>query len=601
MENGPEYDRREPIVSGPVSDMLRDPGQAAAAWPEFYAADASFAAQIEVHAERSGIVTEVVDRIPVADMTFEEAIGHRYLSEAQAGQFYDTLSDMLADRDYRRLLLYLPLDYLPQDILTSENTDLAIAGLRFKRTYMAAWHELLATEDVRANFVDGDVLEKELRTGDLPRVVKAAHLAPKLLELGWLSETEVIEMADDTASQTLSRSLNDALTAYRRPGFNIPAMRVAFDGAVFGTRPGSAGLGDAMTEQRRAWLERKQREDNIMRLAGTIAQTIIWEGDVEMFMKAALEGYDPHVSRHILAEGIYQAIEYTAAADSGAEQDIFELFAHSLDRLMDSGDPELDERLDSIRRRLYRLGVADAAYLAERGTDVPELETWTDNLAHLDNEIDDVKRLTGAIEADSQLRDLVHPVVLMGGSRLKGYGSRFSDTDLGLFVKPGVPETAREFIRERVEAIIGNDAYEPTEFWLEEDAPANLRIYDFEDYDRHTGDSRANHVLLNAVWIGDSAVINDIRARLMPEYFKDRDIDPRVDDSRRLHIEKLEQDSLQYRLLHKGYARHYPLTKRPEWTYDDAVDGHSVFWDPGYRRLATKLFVRTVFLPKIER
>src|SRR3989344_1683252 len=76
------------------------------------------------------------------------------LETRQMAELYESLSDLLDDRDYRRLILYLPFEFLPK------------APERFRRAYMKAWRSLLSAHDVRANFVDGDVLEEEQRTGD---------------------------------------------------------------------------------------------------------------------------------------------------------------------------------------------------------------------------------------------------------------------------------------------------------------------------------------------------------------------------------------------------------------------------------------------------
>jgi len=71
-------------------------------------------------------------------------------------------------------------------------------------------------------------------------------------------------------------------------------------------------------------------------------------------------------------------------------------------------------------------------------------------------------------------------------------------------------------------------------------------------------------------------------------------------EARGLYLEEMERDILQYRLMHKGYERFFPPAGGLHSAHADKVDGESMFWDSGYRQLATKLFASRVFLPKIK-
>ena len=85
---------------------------------------------------------------------------------------------------------------------------------------------------------------------------------------------------------------------------------------------------------------------------------------------------------------------------------------------------------------------------------------------------------------------------------------------------------------------------------------------------------------------------------LLPNYLST------VDKNKRINwLRQLELEALQYRLMHKGYSRFYPLNAMAETTKTQnsfLIDSESAFWDSGYRRLATKLFISRVFLPAIE-
>src|SRR3989338_9134161 len=81
----------------------------------------------------------------------------------------------------------------------------------FKPRQKKAWRGLLQTHDVRANFVDGDVLEAEQRKDDLPRVVKAAHLIPVLVQKGLSKAGYAISLMNNTEDPVLKQSIGEAL------------------------------------------------------------------------------------------------------------------------------------------------------------------------------------------------------------------------------------------------------------------------------------------------------------------------------------------------------------------------------------------------------
>ncbi len=96
---------------------------------------------------------------------------------------YYMLGRLLNEPDNRRMVLYLPFS-----ILKNAPND-------FRELYLDVWYDLLGTMDVRENFHEGDILEPEARPGGkLGRVVKCVHLAPWLIEAGYLSFEEIKEI-----------------------------------------------------------------------------------------------------------------------------------------------------------------------------------------------------------------------------------------------------------------------------------------------------------------------------------------------------------------------------------------------------------------------
>lgn len=139
-------------------------------------------------------------------------------------------------------------------------------------------------------------------------------------------------------------------------------------------------------------------------------------------------------------------------------------------------------------------------------------------------------------------------IVLVGGSRLKSYGTTSSDLDV---------------------------------FRLEElNRNPEMKV----------GSPHAVHVYYDTVWLGGSEVKNlsEIATNYAATYFGSSE--------RNFAIERLESDLLQYRLLHKGFAKFYGGHDSLAKDYPE-MDGNCPFYDDKYRRIATELFIKYVFIP----
>ena len=119
-------------------------------------------------------------------------------------EFCKLLANFLEeDPHHRRLILYLPFELIPPRTLQTEH---------FFTSYMRCWRELLQESDVRANFVDGNILEPELAPYGQKMVKKAAHLIPQLIRKGFISEAEIVALTNNTLDTTLKESIADALS-----------------------------------------------------------------------------------------------------------------------------------------------------------------------------------------------------------------------------------------------------------------------------------------------------------------------------------------------------------------------------------------------------
>lgn len=177
------------ITAAPGVELLLDIEHAKDIWPKEIAEDKTFLEQVESRRELNRRLDTVLSALPHPDVTLEQAISTGKLKEDQVADLYESLSGLLAsDSEYQRVLLYLPFEFLPSVGWKPTSDRFKKAAEDFRTAYMSAWENLLVIHDVRANFVDGDVLEVEKREGDLPRVVKAAHLIPKLVEAGFFDD-----------------------------------------------------------------------------------------------------------------------------------------------------------------------------------------------------------------------------------------------------------------------------------------------------------------------------------------------------------------------------------------------------------------------------
>lgn len=204
-----------------------------------------------------------------------------------------------------------------------------------------------------------------------------------------------------------------------------------------------------------------------------------------------------------------------------------------------------------------------------------------------------INDLVDTIRDDSLLSKYVLPLLILTGSRSKGYSTSDSDTDIAVFIKPGV----NFGLRAHIQRLLEDHLFKPfkikggvLEFWLTEDSDI-FRIKNFKDPDKHLGDSFATQVLFAGIWGGDETSIR----RILTPYLQCSD-----SNKRQIWLEEIERGVLQYRLMHRGYHSLYP----EKWTDlqpEEMMDKKGAFWDAGYRRLATKLFLKKVFLPHIEK
>lgn len=477
----------------PAIESFLDIASAAEVWPENVARDENFLEQVEKRKELVENLNEVFDRLPRPDISFQAAIEESLVAENQVKKAYDSLTDLLkSGDDYRRIVLYLPFEMLP-DKEWKPGKELKKSADGFRKSYMDAWHGLLQAHDVRANFVDGDVLETHLRQEDLPRVVKAAHLIPMLVQKGFVQAKDAISLMDETDDPVLKQSIGEALYVMADIGL-IPESKLPKNLPIKKHAEGS----EVVTEKREKWLMEK--------------------------------------------------------------------------KIQESAQPLTEPSVEASR------------------LSVP----FSKNLESMSPEIAEIQQMARAVESNPELSQFIYPAALVFGSRLKGYGGPDADIDLAVFVKPGTNFSQREklqaLLRQNFQhEKIGNEI---VEFWLDQ-KNEQLDVHNFDSHDVTLGENYWTHVLFGAAWEGNPEIIRQLREKLLVPYLHNT-------DARQIYLEELERDTLQYRLMHKGYQKFLPPCGGIRTEHSDKIDSESMFYDSGYRQLATRLFASRVFLPKIS-
>lgn len=646
FENNSESPKNNSFTP-PAVELLSDPSKAHLLWPEDVVNDQDFMQQLESRQKLNKNLDAVLAKLARPDVSLQEAFEQKQLNERELIDLYNSLTELIeGDSDYQRIVLYLPFEFLPNTNWETDSAELDQALDKFRATYMKAWGNLLTIHDVRANFVDGDVLETELRVQDLPRVVKAAHLIPKLMSNGLISLSEVLELIENSEDEVLKQSIADTFLVLADLGLLTEADLVRMQAsseslvrdqaqAILLVLNSKANLEknddivvdeilapplekkletefskiDAesytsqVTAKRANWL-RQEKKQQVLDSAGDDISSVIIKGEfndeqIEQFIKMQASS----LSQEAFVNGLTKAIENLYLVNPEQARIVYERYSNSLLDLWQNASGELRNALTKTFCHLHALGIVNDKQLADLEITIPNLAgPFSENLKNMSEDIADVQSMIHSIESDPELSKYIYPVALVFGSRLKGYGSQDADIDIGVIVKPNISIDSKNQLRALLQKKFAHDKIhgEITEFWLEE-TEDGLGVRDFEKADMAIGESSWTHILFGAAWEGDNGVINDLRKQLLTPYMYDKDKTIHGRKARGLYLEELERDTLQYRLMHKGYQRFFPASGGINTPHADKIDGKSTFWDSGYRQMATKLFASRVFLPKISK
>lgn len=175
--------KQQLVVIPPAIESLLAIDTENSLWPVELQKDPAIIAQTKMRRNLFAKLDALFRQIPRATTEVSEAVDSGEIDLEIVTEIYELLTGFLdADPRHKRLILYLPLELIPDRTWQPPSHELAVSTNRFIDSYMMRWHELLEENDVRANFSDGDILEPELSPRGPNMVCKAAHLIPQLVQ-----------------------------------------------------------------------------------------------------------------------------------------------------------------------------------------------------------------------------------------------------------------------------------------------------------------------------------------------------------------------------------------------------------------------------------
>lgn len=554
-------------------------------------------------------------KIPNPTKPIEELADKGELSEDEIKNIYTSFSELLNNKENSRLILYYPFELIPSKKWISESKELNKIVLEFQNKYIATWQEQIPIHDYRTNFLDGDILEPEIQTySGQPEVSKASHLIPVLVEKGLIDFNKVFELAENTNDLVVKHSILDTWPTLQDmnliSGEDMNKIKNSKDSLI---RNMSIILENTENEQ-------EKEPESLQEISMNIKSEISAQENIEVNKNKTKDRINWEHKRNlekILNKNslqLFQLIEKNKI--SIQELKTFTLENDS-NRIVAIGgitkfilNTENKGQIEEYTPFLKELSKDASAEVLEVLNDAwAKLEhknidnNYSRNILPEENkrrnaEMQEMKNYANLIENNEELKKYLYPAVLMYGSKIKGYGGINSDTDIALFIKPNTDINDKTIIDLKVSELFKTKDV-PIKFWLKQ-VEDHLEVINMPDGEK-TGWSYMANILLNGAWCGEKNSIKELHNKLIAEYFYLNDKKINGVKLRDVMLRQLERDTLQYRLMHKGYAKYHAPQGGINTPNSKDIDGESMFWDSGYRRLATRLFIEKVFIPNLKK
>jgi predicted nucleotidyltransferase len=576
----------------------------ASLWPAGIVNDPGLIRQVELRRKLLAALAVIFKNIPDPAMEISQAIETGAVKSEAAREFYELLAEFLdADSIHRRLVLYFPFELIPPSTQPLNS---------FIASYLRCWYKLLEESDVRANFIDGNILEPELCPYGQPLVQKAAHLIPQLVKRKLITLSDVATIMAKTTDETLRNSITEATNALAEQvnPKNTASLKVSitslekfseeieFEVKKIAMRC-ALDQSHGVPIARVAWERLDKRESLISSYAEIIAEMVV-AGTItksEFLRTLTTETLE---ARLAIMRGIGMAVERYEKIDHAKAEELSRIFIKSIETAPMISDPAVHDLLESVLVRWVNGGIISGSCLQQFGFELPQFNSPFTEANILATEIKEFSTAIKLIVKNSAFSRFLYPAAIFFGSRLKGYAKKDADLDVAIFVKPGIKKKEREQIHRLLNRVFKSKKIDGkiVEFWLKVRGN-ELRIRDFKNPDVLLADSTWAHVLFAGVWLGEEKALRDLYQKLLPGFLYSRRRTYEGHDARALWLSNIEREVLQYRLMHKGYQRFFPPAGGIDITGAVQLDPQSTFWDSGYRRLATELFVSRVFLPQL--
>lgn len=633
------------LIVAPAGESLLYPGQKDSLWSNEINNNKELIEQAKLRQNLSNHF-DSLSSVPYT-MEIKEILEKKLLSTEKATDMYNDLSTLIESDPYNnRLVLYFPFELLPQKDTGVENKELSQSINNFANIYIEKWKELLYVNDFRASFVDGDLPEPEIRNEPHEKVNKAAHLIPIIVKKNLITFSDVIKIMEDSDDKVLKNSIADTLPVLNDMGLisendfnlilnsketlvrnmypiikanegntnNVEADKNIYDknwlNGINNEIEKDLNLSEEkqekfsnFTKERIAWIKQENLKKLINKYSNGLFKGI--END-SLSLKDIQEWImvnEAAIPKQIAIDSIHKYIENKATISIKGAQESLEKFESILQNLQNESIPEVEDLLISTWSRFASIGIIDDKYIDKNNIKIQRIDTpfFSNNKKETVEEINYISKITESIENNTELSKYVYPISIVYGSKIKGYGTKNSDTDIALFIKPNVSNNEKTNIRKLLNKTFTEKSIDgkALEFWLKNEG-GELKIQDIENSDERQASSATISVLLEGVWCGKKEAIKELYEKLLPGFLYSQDKKIGNVDARKIWMKELERDTLQYRLLHKGYARLNIEQGGIKTKNTKDIDGDSMFWDSGYRRLATKLFITKVFLPILK-
>ncbi len=244
---------------------------------------------------------------------------------------------------------------------------------------------------------------------------------------------------------------------------------------------------------------------------------------------------DLHKDDELLRSSVYDCLEMFPDWKGLSDEDIEKLKQY-----------QAEDNYERPKPKLLKITEARKKWLNERNV-VAKKRLVVDFAA----DVSFSTRLEGFREIAEKEAENLKPneVLLVGGSRVKGYYSPGSDYDF----------------------------YRCDLSILEEVDPNKV------------------HKVFDMFWISKDPEIEQKRAAIVKKYMEL----PADSPVRRDCLNRLESDLLQFRLMHKGFPYAYGADLSGGTKRFEKIDGASAFYDSRYREVASKLYAKYVFIPQL--